>query len=97
LFVQIYGKGYPESERKTFIPIIYNNIITTMKTLCAQSNTYAPIQDPQLLGIKNYIENELKGDEDIEENLAANIQALWLSPEIQETYKNRAHYHLTDR
>ena len=94
--IQIYGKGYPESERKTFIPIIYNNIITTMKTLCAQSNTYSPIQDPQLLGIKNYIENELKGDEDIEENLAANIQALWLSPEIQETYKNRAHYHLTD-
>jgi guanine nucleotide-binding protein G(o) subunit alpha len=94
--IQIYGKGYPESERKTFIPIIYNNIITTMKTLCAQSATYAPIQDPQLLGIKNYIENELKGDEDIEENLAANIQALWLSPEIQETYKNRAHYHLTD-
>jgi GTPase SAR1 family protein len=94
--IQIYGKGYPDHERKTFIPIIYNNIITTMKTLCAQSATYAPIQDPQLLGIKNYIENELKGDEDIEENLAANIQALWLSPEIQETYKNRAHYHLTD-
>jgi GTPase SAR1 family protein len=94
--IQIYGKGYPESERKTFIPIIYNNIITTMKTLCAQSNTYAPITDPQLLGIKNYIENELKGDEDINENLAMNIQALWLSAEIAETYKNRAHYHLTD-
>jgi hypothetical protein len=60
------------------------------------STTYTSIQDPQLLAYKNCIENELRGDEDINENLAANIQALWLSPEIQETYKNRAHYHLTD-
>jgi len=94
--IQIYGKGYPESERKTFIPIIYNNIITSMKTLCSQSNNYAPIQDPQLQQMKNYIENELKGDEDINEQLAQSIQQLWQSPEIQETYKQRAHYHLND-
>ena len=26
--IQIYGKGFPESERKGFTNIIYNNIIT---------------------------------------------------------------------
>ena len=41
--ITIYGKGYPESERKTFIPIIFNNVITSMKTLCQQSDHFSPI------------------------------------------------------
>jgi hypothetical protein len=34
----IYGKGFPEQERMTYAPIIWNNIITSMKTLCKQSH-----------------------------------------------------------
>jgi len=31
--ITIYGTGFPDHERKTFEPIIYNNIITSMQTL----------------------------------------------------------------
>ena len=38
--ITIYSKGYPESECRTFAPIIYNNIITSMKTLLQQCPNY---------------------------------------------------------
>jgi len=41
--ISIYGKGFPEQERNSYVPIIYNNIITSMKTLCKQSATYGPV------------------------------------------------------
>jgi len=94
--ITIYGKGYPESERKTFTPIIYNNIITTMKTLCQQSDNFAPITEEPLLSYKLLIENELKGDEEIDSKLASHIRALWDDPRIQTTFEHRAAYHLTD-
>jgi len=82
-------------KEKTFLPIIYNNIITTMKTLVTQTESKCPIQSPELLQLKTYID-ELKGDEEIDANLAQSIQALWTSQEVQETYKQRASFHLTD-
>jgi guanine nucleotide-binding protein G(o) subunit alpha len=91
--ITIYGKGYPESERKTFVPIIYNNIIASMKTLCQQSETYGPCQ--KALDAKAYIE-ELKGDEPIDGALAAKIMQLWRDPGIQKTYAQRNQYQLTD-
>jgi len=91
--ITIYGKGYPESERKTFTPIIYNNIIASMKTLCHQSETYGPCQ--KALDAKAFIE-ELKGDEEINTALAAKITLLWKDSGIQKTYGQRSQYQLTD-
>jgi hypothetical protein len=64
---QIYGKGFPESERKSFTNIIYNNIITSMKTLCQQSDQHGAV-DPENEGHKRLVD-ELKGDEEIDEKL----------------------------
>jgi len=94
--ITIYGKGYPESERRTFVPIIYNNIITSMKTLCQQSDQFSPIQDQQLLQSKQLVELELKGDEEIDVRLGDHLKALWASANIQTTYQHRAAYQLTD-
>jgi guanine nucleotide-binding protein G(i) subunit alpha len=95
--ITIYGKGYPESERRTFTPIIHNNIITSMKTLCQQVDHWAPGQlHPQLIQSKQYIENELKGDEEIDSRLGEHIAALWRDSAIQQTYQHRSSYQLTD-
>lgn len=94
--IHLYGSGYSDDALSMFVPIVHNNVITTMKTLCVQSAIYAPIVDPVLLHIKHYIENDIKEDERISENIAENIHALWIRPEIQQTYKHRAHYNLTD-
>jgi len=94
--ITIYGRGYPESERRTFVPIIYNNIITSMKTLCQQSDQFSPITDPQLLQSKQLVELELKGDEEIDERLGDHLRGLWADKQIQTTYQHRAAYQLTD-
>ena len=93
--ITIYGKGYPESERKTFTSIIYSNIIASMKTLCQHSDTYGPVLPESALS-KQIVEEELKGDEEIDPKLGEHLKALWNDPGIQETYDNRSHYQLTD-
>jgi len=34
--ITIYGKGFPEAERKTYVPIIANNVISSIKVLAIQ-------------------------------------------------------------
>jgi len=92
--ITIYGKGYPESERKNFAPIIYNNIITSMKILINQSDKYQRIS-PKNNESSKAIE-ELKSDAPINGTIAAQIKALWDDEGIQKTYENRAKYQLTD-
>lgn len=92
--ITIYGKGYPESERKTFAPIIFNNIITSMKTLLQQTANHGPVTG-QNEAAKQQID-DLKGDEEIDKNLAATIAALWADPGVQATYDKRATFQLTD-
>ena len=86
--------GYPESERKNFIPIIYNNIIMSMKVLCQQCDSFAPVAEENIQA-KKLIE-DLKGDEEIDESIGNALQNLWADSGIQTTYDNRAAYQLTD-
>jgi len=92
--ITIYGKGFPESERKTFAPIIYNNMITSMKTLTQQSLHHGPVSASNENSKR--IVDELKGDEEIDANLGGHVRALWNDPGIQKTYGMRAQYQLTD-
>src|SRR4051812_3650891 len=43
----IYGKGFPESERKTYTNIIYSNVLSSIRVLIQQAPKYHPI-DPSL-------------------------------------------------
>jgi len=92
--ITIYGKGFPESERKTFAPIIFSNIISSMKTLVQQSETYGAVSADNENSKK--LVDELIGDEEIDEKLGNQIEALWADQGIQTTYDNRAKYQLTD-
>jgi len=93
--ISIYGKGFPEQERMTYVPIIYNNIITAMKTLCKQSTTYGPVAHQNRQSAE-LVEVHLKGDEDIDPVLGQHIANLWADEGIQRTYANRAKFQLTD-
>jgi len=93
--ISIYGKGFPEQERQSYIPIIYNNILTAMKTLVKQSVTYGPVAHQNRQSAE-LVEVQLKGDEDIDPVLGQHIANLWADEGIQRTYANRAKYQLTD-
>jgi GTPase SAR1 family protein len=92
--IQIYGKGFPESERKSFTNIIYNNIITSMKTLVQQSENFGGVSSD--LDDSKRLVDELKGDEEVDEKLGEHLVALWEDGGIQNTYDNRAQFQLTD-
>jgi len=93
--ITIYGKGFPENERLGFVPIINNNIISSMKTLCKQSHVYTPVTESNVPS-RILVEDELKGDEDIDANLGQHLYNLWHDPGIQATYNMRTKYQLTD-
>jgi guanine nucleotide-binding protein G(i) subunit alpha len=91
--ITIYGKGYPESERRGFALIIYNNIITSMKTILQQCPTYGACQVPDS---QRVLEEDIKGDEEIDVTLGTHIKTLWTDSGVQATYEQRANYQLTD-
>jgi GTPase SAR1 family protein len=93
--ITLYGKGFSESDRMSYLPIIANNIITAMKTLCKHSATHGAVS-PANEKAKNFVENELKGDEEMTGEIAGYIAALWQDEGIQSTYNNRTHFQLTD-
>jgi len=92
--ITIYGKGFPEQERLSYVPIIHNNIITSMKTLCKQSHTYGHVSDSHMAS-RNLID-ELKGDEEITPDLGNHIYILWKDEGIKATYGMRPKFQLTD-
>lgn len=93
--INIYGKGFPEAERKTYSSIIYNNVLTAMKTLCLHSSRYGEVSSSLAEG-KALIESDLKEDQPVDEILGAHIKALWADPAIQETYNHQAEFQLND-
>eukprot|EP00823_Brevimastigomonas_motovehiculus_P000017 TRINITY_DN1004_c2_g1_i1.p1 TRINITY_DN1004_c2_g1~~TRINITY_DN1004_c2_g1_i1.p1 ORF type:complete len:359 (-),score=68.04 TRINITY_DN1004_c2_g1_i1:653-1729(-) len=92
--ISIYGKGFPEADRMTYLPIIHNNVITAMKTLCKHSAQYGPVST-QNEQAKHVIE-ELKGDEELTPELGSCIEALWNDDGIIQTYAARSLFQLTD-
>lgn len=92
--ITIYGKGYPDSERKTFTHIIYNNVITAMKTLCQHSDQFGPVGGGAIESRR--VMDELKGDEEIDEKLGMHVKILWEDPGIQATYEQRSKFQLSD-
>jgi len=93
--IQIYGKGFPIDERKTYISVIYNNIVASMKTLVQQSKLYGAIGGEAEASAR-FVDTELKGDEEIDERVGQHLKLLWRDKGIQATYEQRARFQLTD-
>lgn len=92
--VTIYGKGFPVEERKNYIPIVFNNVISAMKTLCQQLPRYTRIL-PENEHAYHFMLHDVK-DEIIDERVGAVIQQLWADPGIRATYERRSDFQLFD-
>jgi len=66
-----------------------------MKTLCHQSENIGKVA-PANERAKAVVEDDLKGDEEIDGTIGGYIKALWLDKTIQLTYENRSKFQLTD-
>jgi len=93
--ITLYGRGFTEPEREVYAPIIYNNIIISIKTLCRYSQKYGPVSPDNQQALEAI--DELKGSEQrLDSDICELILQLWADPGIQETYNQRSHFQLTD-
>lgn len=100
--VNIYQQGYNDEDRKGFIPIIHNNVLTTIRTLCKQcelisnENPYkledvVPCESQQELRMINEC-----NDDEFTTELGEAVKKLWKDPGIIYTYENRGKFQLLD-
>lgn len=92
--ITIYGKGFPEEERKNYTSIVYNNIISSMKTLAQQVTRYGVVH-PENAEVLNYIVHQVK-DDVIDVPTGSAIMQLWNDPAIRAAYDHRADFQLND-
>lgn len=89
----LYGTSFTDDDRKNFRPVIFNNVLLSMKTL---------IQNADELGyhIDASAEKDaiaaLADDAVVDEATAAMIAKLWADAGVQTTYDNRARFQLND-
>ena len=94
-FKQLYGAGFTDEEKASFIPVIYNNTIQAIKTLSQQVGSYGGLKVEGNKEVQKTI-NALEGDEQIDMVLAKTIKQLWEDPGIQATYASASKFQITD-
>mmetsp|Transcript_8566 Transcript_8566/g.9718 ORF Transcript_8566/g.9718 Transcript_8566/m.9718 type:complete len:353 (+) Transcript_8566:61-1119(+) len=92
--ITIYGKGYPEEDRKEFKYAVHKNTLEAMQALVKQSDNFTPVTEENLDAKAAIM--ELKEDDIISPVDAGFITRLWKDPGILETYTHRADFQLVD-
>jgi hypothetical protein len=91
--ITIYGTGFPEAERVTYEPIIFNNIIMSMQTLVAAAPQHGgPVRCTDALEVVR----DLPQDTPINQQNVGYFKALWADAGIQRAFENRSKFQLTD-
>jgi hypothetical protein len=93
----IYGDGFPEHERKAYIPVVYSNVIMSMEQLISFAEE-SPLVNSTPIACTSSLSTirRLVGTEVVDETLANHIDTLWKDPAIQLAYEHGANFLLTD-
>jgi len=99
--ITIYGKGYSETERFTFKPIIEQNTLMAIRSLIQASyDLPTRIDDPCTMSEETRtIADKIMQyplDHIIEDKTATEIEAIWKDPGIQICYENRSLFQFPD-
>jgi hypothetical protein len=91
----IYGKTFTTEERQQQIPTIHSNIMTAIKAVCDQANTFNMVSG--INAIKSY-ERIRQADENavIDVALGDDISALWKDPGIQAVWARRSEFQVIE-
>lgn len=95
----IHGKGYPEEERKEYVPIIYANVVQSMicilnamETLGIPMENEAMIEESKIT--QKYMRNAEEGE--FPKELANALALLWKDDSLQSCYGRAKEYQLND-
>lgn len=89
---KIYGKGFSEQERKAYIPIIANNMLTSIKQLINQAQHYGGVKNEE----SRKIVLESKEEHPVDLELGLHMKIMWLDPGVKNAYENRNRFQLND-
>ncbi len=96
----LYDKGYNDSERRAFKPVINSNAIFSMKAIClAMKSLRIPLGNPANQRYYDYIvqQPDQVFTESLDPYAAEAISALWRDSGVQACYKrNGSEYHVND-
>jgi len=102
--ITIYGRGFSEKDKKSYIPLINRNLIGCIDELAKQT-VELPKQDPALETCKVVGPNaqkslqfilDLKYEGMMSSEILKNIKILWEDPGTQNTFNNRSKFQLND-
>ena len=97
--ITLYGKGYPDDERMTYRPIVFQNTITAMQILvkyCDElSNQIGSSIEEENREIAD-LYGELSIDNAITEEVAEWTKRLWKDSGIQKTFSERVRFQFPD-
>jgi GTPase SAR1 family protein len=101
----IYGRGFSEKEKKSYISIIYRNTVASIEELCKQSIELPKngdifsgciVTDPSTKAAMQAVFDMKYEDGTMPSELVASIKTLWADSGIQKTYSFRSKYQLND-
>jgi len=93
---KLYGVGFTVENRKDYVSIVLNNVISNIATLCEESVTHANPPVDEKLSDSMKLVADLKLNEPITPEAAEAIANLWADKGIQSTYNQRHLYQIAD-
>lgn len=76
--ITIYKTGFSEQDRKTFVPIIHNNVLSSIKALCMNSANYAKVASEAEEAKNYFISDAVKVEsEEIDVETGEMVKLLW--------------------
>jgi len=100
--VSLYGTGFSDKDKKTYVPIIFQNIIACIGELARQSvelskeHSRCKVVDPKAQKALQFILEKKEEDVTMTSETAENVKILWADPGIQATYVFQSKFQLND-
>jgi len=103
--IQIYGKGFNEKDRKSYVPIIYRNVVACIEELVKRSEelpklnerfSECKITSQAALDSMKFITETRYEDGTLTPEMLRHVIQLWADPAIQKTFEQRSLFQLND-
>jgi len=102
--ITLYGIGFTDKDKKSYIPIIFRNVIASIDELARQSvelskrDEFAKckVEEPKAQKSLQFILEIKYEDGVMTPEIVENVQTLWADPGIQATYGFRSKFQLND-
>jgi GTPase SAR1 family protein len=92
----LYGAGFSDEDRYSFISSIHHNTITCMKVICQQVSEMGYENKLQRIQEFNNFTEKVHDKDTLTEEIAGWIKALWADPAVQAAWARKSEYQVIE-